>query len=123
MRRILIVDDSRVMRLVMRRIVESLGFEVDEAEDGQQALERLRAAGPPDAVILDIVMPVLDGLSCLRAMRQDPLLSACPVIVCTTKAEPEEIEAAVAAGANEYVMKPFTDEILADKLRQVGLIE
>ena len=123
MRKILIVDDSRVMRLVIRRIVESLGFAVDEAADGQQALERLRSAGPPDAVILDIVMPVMDGLSCLRAIRRDPHLKDCVVIMCTTQTEPAEIEAAVAAGTNEYIMKPFTDEILADKLRQVGLIE
>ena len=123
MRHILIVDDSRVMRLVIRRIVESLGFAVDEAADGQQALQRIRNAGLPDAVILDVVMPVMDGLSCLRAIRQDAHLKDCIVIMCTTQAEPEEIEAAVASGTNEYIMKPFTDEILADKLRQVGLIE
>lgn len=122
MRRILIVDDSRVMRLAIRRIVESLGFAADEAADGQQALEHCRAAGPPDAVILDVIMPVMDGLSCLRAMRQDPQLKDCVVIVCTTRTEPDEIAAAVAAGSNEYIMKPFTEEILADKLRQVGLV-
>jgi two-component system chemotaxis response regulator CheY len=78
--------------------------------------------GPPDGILLDIVMPVMDGLEFLRAFRQEPGSQGCVVIMCTTKNEPAEIEAAMAAGANEYIMKPFTDDILSDKLRQAGLL-
>jgi two-component system chemotaxis response regulator CheY len=116
------VDDSRFIRSVTRRIVEPLGFDVAEAEDGQQALAHCRAAGLPDGILLDIVMPVMDGLEFLRAFRQQPDTTSCVVIMCTTKNEPAEIESAMAAGANEYIMKPFTDDILSDKLRQVGLL-
>lgn len=123
MRKILIVDDSKVVRLVARRIVESLGFSAAESEDGKAALEYLNSNGPADAVLLDIVMPVMDGMACLRAIRQDPQFQNCPVIMCSTQNAPADISAAVAAGANEYMMKPFNEEILADKLRQVGLLE
>ena len=123
MRKILIVDDSRVVRIVIRRILESLGFTSDEVSDGQQALDYLKTNGPPDAVILDIIMPEMDGMTCLRAIRQDQQFQKCPIIMCSTQNSPAEIAEAVAAGANEYVMKPFSEEILADKLRQVGLIE
>ncbi len=122
MRKILIVDDSKFIRSVVRRFVESLGFAADEAEDGRQALEFCKAAGPPDGIILDIIMPVMDGHEFLRTIRQDPRFQNCAVIMCTTKSEPAEIEATMAAGANEYIMKPFTEDILADKLRQVGLL-
>ena len=123
MKRILIVEDSKVVRLAIRRIVESLGFTVDEAADGQQALDHCRSAGPPDALLLDIIMPVMDGMSCLRALRQDEQLKRCVVIMCSTKNSLAELQEAVAAGANEYIMKPFTEEILTDKLRQVGILE
>ena len=123
MRKLLIVDDSRFVRLAVRRIVESLGFAADEAENGQRALEYCTQFGPPDGIILDVMMPVMDGLSFLRAMRLNPQLQQCPVVVCTTKSAMGEIQDALAAGANEYVMKPFTEEILAGKLRQVGLLQ
>ena len=122
MQKLLIVDDSRFVRLAVRRIVEALGFAADEAENGQQALEYCTKLGPPDGIILDVMMPVMDGLSFLRAMRQEQRFQQCPVVVCTTKTAMGEIQDAMAAGANEYVMKPFTEEILADKLRQVGLL-
>lgn len=122
MKKLLVVDDSRFIRLAVRRIVESLGFAVDEAENGQQALEYLEKSGPPDGILLDLMMPVMDGLSFLRAIRQDPRFQQITVVVCTTKSAMPEIQAAVEAGANEYIMKPFTDEILADKLRQAGIL-
>jgi len=122
MRNILVVDDSPLVRGVIRRIIEALGFGVVEAADGRQAIAACETMGVPDAIILDVIMPAMDGLECLRALRQDQRFQDCPIIMCTTRNEPEEIEAALAAGATEYIMKPFTDEILADKLRQVGLI-
>ena len=122
MRKLLIVDDSRFIRLAVRRIVESLGFAADEVENGQQALDYLQKSGPPDGILLDVMMPVMDGLTFLRAVRQDPRFQQLIIVVCTTRSAMEEIQAAVEAGANEYIMKPFTDEILADKLRQVGIL-
>ena len=122
MRKLLIVDDSRFIRLAVRRIVESLGFAADEVENGQQALDYLQKSTPPDGILLDVMMPVMDGLTFLRAVRQDPRFRQLIIVVCTTRSAMEEIQAAVEAGANEYIMKPFTDEILADKLRQVGIL-
>jgi two-component system chemotaxis response regulator CheY len=123
MKRILIVDDSRTIRLVLRRMLESRGFAVDDAENGAEALDRCRAVEPPDGLLLDINMPVMDGIACLRAIRQDVALRACRVVMCSTQVDMEQIAAAVAAGADEYLMKPFTEDILFDKLRQVGLCE
>jgi two-component system chemotaxis response regulator CheY len=123
MKRILVVDDARTVRMVIRQMLESRGCSVFEAENGLRALEHCRSLGPPDGVILDINMPEMDGLACLRAMRQDPALAACLVVMCTTQVEAHHIAEAVRAGANEYIMKPFTQEILFDKLRQVGLLE
>jgi two-component system chemotaxis response regulator CheY len=123
MRTVLIVDDSKVVRIVVRRMVESLGFATAEATSGEEAVAYLNANEPPDAVLLDIVMPAMDGMACLRAIRQDLRFERCPVIMCSSQNSPDEIADAVAAGANEYVMKPFSEDILADKFRQVGLIE
>ena len=122
MKRILIVEDARTVRMVIRRMLEAHGFAVDEAEHGGRALELIRTRGAPDGVLLDVNMPEMDGLECLRTLRRDPALAACRIIMCTTQAEMDQIAAAVAAGADEYIMKPFTEEILLDKLRQVGLL-
>ncbi len=117
----LVVDDSAVVRKVARRILEKLGFEVREAADGQQALEAVRAE-MPRAVLLDRNMPVLDGIGFLKALRaeygpDDPI-----VVMCTTEAAMDRILEGIEAGAQEYVMKPFDEGIIADKLAQVGLL-
>lgn len=117
----LVVDDSAVVRKVARRILEKLGFVVREAADGQQALEAVRAE-MPRAVLLDRNMPVLDGIGFLRALRaeygpDDPI-----VVMCTTEAAMDRILEGIEAGAQEYVMKPFDEGIIADKLAQVGLL-
>jgi two-component system chemotaxis response regulator CheY len=122
MKSILVVDDSRFLRSTMRRMLEAQGFAVSEAENGKKALEHCTSQGPPDAILLDINMPEMDGLECLTALRRNPALQTCLVIMCTTQVEAEQIAQAIAAGANEYIMKPFTEEILADKLRQVGIL-
>jgi two-component system chemotaxis response regulator CheY len=119
---ILVVDDSAVVRVAARRILDPLGFTVCEAVDGSSALEHCRSAGSPDAILLDVVMPDVNGVAVLRALRADPRFQQCVVIMCTTRAEPEDIRAALEAGANEYVMKPFTSEILVDKLRATGVL-
>lgn len=117
----LVVDDSRVVRRAARRMLEAQGFAVSEAEDGQQALEACRAA-LPDLVLLDWNMPVLDGPGFLRAARAEFGPDRPVVVLCTTEAALERIMEALEAGAQEYVMKPFDETILQDKLMQVGLL-
>ncbi|MBM3491628.1 MAG: response regulator [Alphaproteobacteria bacterium] len=116
----LIVDDSKVIRMVARRILEELRFSTREAGDGQQALDAC-AKEMPDAVLLDWNMPVMDGLEFLKQLRargdQQPV-----VVFCTTENDMAHIHAAISAGANEYIMKPFDREILESKFQQVGLI-
>jgi two-component system, chemotaxis family, chemotaxis protein CheY len=121
MKTCLIVDDSRVVRQVARRILEELSFEVNEAVDGKRALDFcLRSM--PDAVLLDWNMPVMTGIEFLRELRSAPGGTAPVVVFCTTENDLEHIEEAIDAGANEYIMKPFDSEILGAKLAQVGLL-
>ena len=117
----LVVDDSRVVRKVARRILEANGFKVTEAADGQQALETCRAS-MPDCVLLDWNMPVVDGISFLRNLRSEFGPDKPPVVFCTTENDMDHIEQAITAGAQEYIMKPFDEEILIGKFNQVGLL-
>jgi len=116
----LVVDDSRVVRKVARRILEGQGFDVIEAEDGQQALESCRRQ-LPGCVLLDWNMPVMNGIEFLRALRSEFGTDHPTVVLCTTETELERITEALESGAQEYIMKPFDAEILMDKLAQVGL--
>ncbi|MEJ1977363.1 MAG: response regulator [Acetobacteraceae bacterium] len=120
-RRCLVVDDSRVVRKVARRILESHGYTVEEAENGAAALSACRRA-LPRCVLLDWNMPVMNGLTFLKALRAefgpgDPL-----VIFCTTENEIAQISQAIEHGAQEYIMKPFDEGILIGKFAQVGLL-
>jgi two-component system, chemotaxis family, chemotaxis protein CheY len=117
----LVVDDSRVVRKVARRILEANGFDVTEAADGQQALDSCRAS-LPDCVLLDWNMPVMDGLTFLKSLRAEFGHDNPPVVFCTTENDMDHIEAAVANGAQEYIMKPFDEDILTSKFAQVGLL-
>lgn len=117
----LIVDDSRVVRRVSRHIVESLGFECEEAEDGQQAFDACQAS-LPDAILLNWNMPVMDGMTFLSKLRGMRNGGAPKVIFCTTENTKEHIEQALDAGADEYIMKPFDSDIVTTKFAQVGLI-
>lgn len=117
----LIVDDSRVVRAVSRRIMEALQFDVLEAPDGKAALEICRVK-MPDAILLDWNMPEMDGITFLRALRKEPGGQAPKVVFCTTENDFKHLSAAMEAGADEYVMKPFDEEILKSKLEQVGLL-
>ncbi|MER2268479.1 response regulator [Methylobacterium oxalidis] len=122
MKTCLVVDDSAVIRKVARRIVETLGLRVIEAEDGAKALDRCTEA-MPDAIILDWNMPNMDGYAFLRALRQAPGGTAPKVLFCTTENDVGAIARALHAGADEYIMKPFDRDILTAKLEQVGLAE
>ena len=117
----LIVDDSRIIRKVARRIVEGLGFEVDEAADGAEALSYC-ASVMPDVILLDWNMPVMDGLTFLRRLREQPGGKTPKVLFCTIETAPERIAEALTAGADDYVMKPFDGEILHSKLMEVGAV-
>jgi two-component system chemotaxis response regulator CheY len=120
MRSCLIVDDSKVIRKVARHILETLDFSVDEAEDGRQALDRCEAS-LPDVILLDWNMPVMSGMEFLRALRQHDYASQPKVVFCTTENDIAHIRAAIDAGADEYVMKPFDRDTLHSKLQIVGV--
>ncbi len=117
----LVVDDSRVVRKVARRILESRGFAVSEAANGQLALDSCRAA-LPDCVLLDWNMPVMDGITFLKALRAEFGPDNPPVVFCTTENDFDHIEMAITSGAQEYIMKPFDEDILTGKLAQAGLL-
>jgi len=117
----LVVDDSRVVRKVARRILEANGFTVTEAGDGQQALDACRSR-LPDCVLLDWNMPVMDGLTFLKALRREFGPENPTVVFCTTENDMNHIEAAIQGGAQEYIMKPFDEDILTGKFQQVGLL-
>jgi two-component system chemotaxis response regulator CheY len=117
----LIVDDSRIIRKVARRIVEGLGFEVDEAADGVEALSYC-AGLMPDVILLDWNMPVMDGMTFLKRLRQQPGGDRPKVLFCTIETAPDRIAEALGAGADDYVMKPFDGEILHSKLSEVGAV-
>ena len=120
MKTCLVVDDSRVIRKVARRILEDLGFEVAEAGDGSEALAWC-AAVMPDAVLLDWRMPGMDGMEFLRRLRARPGGETPKVIFCTAETEIERIREALDAGADEYIMKPFDGGIVAGKFSYLGL--
>ncbi len=121
MKTCLIVDDSKVVRMVARKILEELKFETMEAEDGQAALDSCKAE-LPDAVLLDWNMPVMSGIEFLRELRKLPEGETPLVIFCTTENDMAHIQEALSAGANEYIMKPFDSEIIETKFSQIGLL-
>ena len=117
----LIVDDSRIIRKVARRIVEGLGFEVDEAADGVEALSCCTGL-MPDVILLDWNMPVMDGLTFIRRLRAQTGGDQPKILFCTIETAPERIAEALGAGADDYIMKPFDGEILHSKLVEVGAV-
>ena len=120
MKTCLVVDDSRVIRKVSRRILEDLGFEVAEAADGVQAMAWCGAV-LPDVILLDWRMPVMDGLEFLKKLRSQPGGSEPKVVFCSVENDLDAIREALDAGADEYIMKPFDGGIIAGKLSYLGL--
>jgi two-component system chemotaxis response regulator CheY len=118
----LVVDDSRVIRRMAMDILKGLGLRTAEAEHGLAAVEFCRTT-VPDMVLLDWNMPEMDGISCLRALRAMQLNPRPVVVMCTTENGMNKICEALEAGADEYIMKPYDQEVLLDKLAQVGLVE
>jgi two-component system chemotaxis response regulator CheY len=121
MKSCLIVDDSKVVRIMARRIVEYMNFAVDEAEDGQVALDHCQRQ-MPDVILLDWNMPVMNGIDFLRALRQSAGGEQPVVVLCTTENDIQQIHEAISAGANEYIMKPFDSEIVQSKFEQIGVV-
>ena len=121
MKTCLVVDDSSVIRKVARRILEGLDFQIQEAENGEEAIETCRKE-LPDAILLDWNMPKMDGYDFLRVLRRLPGGDKPKVVFCTTENDVAHIARALHAGANEYIMKPFDKDIVEAKFQEVGLL-
>ena len=116
----LVVDDFSTMRRIVRNLLKELGFtNVEEAEDGAVALQRLKSGGGIDFVVTDWNMPNMDGLTLLQSVRADPALKHLPVLMITAEAKKENIIAAAQAGASGYIVKPFTAATLNEKMVKI----
>lgn len=118
----LVVDDSRAMRSILTRLLTGLGFDVAQAGDGAEALTVLDSGTRPDVILVDWNMPVMDGLTFIKNVRAREDLRDISLMMVTTESEQGQIVRALAAGAHEYVIKPFTDEVIAEKLALLGLV-
>ena len=121
--RTLVVDDSRAMRAILRRMLRELGYEVLEAGNGREGLECLRKVGAVDLALVDWNMPEMNGLDFLREVRKEPTYSGMIMMMVTTETEMEKVMEALRMGASEYVMKPFTKEVILEKLQMLGLVQ
>ena len=117
----LVIDDSKAMRSILSRMLQGLGFEVLEASNGREGLDRLRASGKVDLALVDWNMPEMNGLEFIRTVRAEQSYDGVLLMMVTTETEMENVVRALAAGANEYVMKPFTQEIILEKLQIFGM--
>ena len=120
--RALVIDDSRTMRRIVGSRLESLGFEVHQAGDGQQALDLLDGGLQIDLACIDWNMPVMDGLEFVTRVRANPERRQITLMMVTTESETGQIVRALAAGAHEYLIKPFTPECIREKLQLLGLV-
>jgi len=118
----LVIDDSRAMRAILKRILVKLDFKISEAADGQQGLDQLAANKDVSICLVDWNMPVMNGYEFVKAVRSNPDNKDIWLMMVTTETEMSRVVKAMAAGANEYVMKPFTDDVIVDKLRLLGLV-
>ena len=124
LRKVLVVDDSKAIRSILRRILTEVGFEVAEAEDGVEALKALKDVTSEYALLCtDYNMPNMNGIDLLRRVRRLPHCKGVPAIMITTETHAQSIQNAISAGASEYLMKPFTSEMVKEKLRSLGLCE
>lgn len=121
--RALVIDDSRAIRSIVGKTVRELGFEVLEAANGREGLTQLSGGGKVDLVLVDWNMPEMDGFEFLVAARANVTWRDVPIIMVTTETEMSQMQRALDAGASEYIMKPFTREILREKLQLVGLAD
>lgn len=121
-RRCLIVDDSRMIRRISREIIASHGYEVAEAEDGEEAIARIKASGMPDLILIDWDMPNMTGIECVRALREIEADRWPKIMFCTTNSAQEAVQMGMDAGASGWVVKPFDKPAMEAKLEQIGAI-
>ena len=121
--RAMVIDDSRAIRFMLSNMLKEFGFETLEAAHGREALDKLRNLGKLDLALVDWNMPEMNGLEFIKAVRAEPGFRDTWLMMVTTETEMSQMVRALAAGANEYVMKPFTRDVIQDKLRIMGLME
>jgi two-component system chemotaxis response regulator CheY len=119
--RALVIDDSRAVRMFIRGILRELGLEVSEAGNGQEALQSLRENPDTGLALVDWNMPVMDGLEFITAVRSQRAYDGLRIVMVTTETESDQVMRALSAGANEYVMKPFTKDVLVAKLTMLDV--
>ncbi len=117
----IVIDDSRAMRGILRRALTSLGYTVAEATDGQDGLKKLAEIPTPDIAMVDWNMPNMNGYEFICEVRKLPKYADMKIVMVTTEVEMHQVEKAITAGANEYVMKPFTEQGLLEKLSLLGI--
>jgi two-component system chemotaxis response regulator CheY len=121
---VMVIDDSRAMRAILRRLLGSIGCEVIEADNGRSALQTLATMETmPEAALVDWNMPEVNGLEFIGAVRDQPQWRDITLMMVTTESDPKQIVRALAAGAHEYIIKPFTADVITDKLTMLGLLE
>jgi two-component system chemotaxis response regulator CheY len=121
--RAIVVDDSKAAREILAEILGNLGFKVWKARDAQEGLEILKEVKNPDVILIDWIMPGMDGLQLIKSIRADGAFTAVRLLMVTSETEMPQIAKALEAGADEYIMKPVTDEILAEKLNLLGILQ
>jgi two-component system chemotaxis response regulator CheY len=121
--RALVVEDSSTIRMILCKYLRELDIDVVEAADGLQALDRLKEMAPPDLVLVDWDMPAMNGIDFIRAVRHQQIYDPLPLIMVTTHSEGDYSSEAVAAGANQYIQKPCTLDVLREKLNLLGLLK
>jgi two-component system chemotaxis response regulator CheY len=119
----LVIDDSRAVRLIVAKILRDQGYQVHDAAQGREGLEKLRQNPDIRLVLVDWNMPVMDGLEFIQTVRREKAWDELQIVMVTTETESEQVQRAIAAGANEYVMKPFAPEVLVAKLSLLGAFE
>lgn len=117
----LVIDDSRTTRMILKQLLKQFGFEVSEAADGKQALSVLGTMGHPDLILVDWDMPVMNGWEFIQAVRAQHEYDDLPLMMITAHTDAESVTQALQAGANEFVMKPFNEEIIREKLQLLGI--
>ena len=119
-----VIDDSKAIRMILSKTLSEVGFEVRTAANGEEALAVFEEEkGTISLALVDWNMPRMDGLEFVRRLRSDPRYASVLLMMVTTETEVGQMMQALEAGANEYVMKPFTKEIIADKLRLLGALQ
>jgi two-component system, chemotaxis family, chemotaxis protein CheY len=117
----LVIDDSRTARMILKQMLRQMGFNVSEAGNGQEALGVLERMGRPDLVLVDWDMPVMDGYAFINAVRSNHEYDSLPLMMITAHTDPDSVMQALQAGANEYVMKPFNQDVIREKLELLGI--